>query len=129
MAPELTDREQADTRFKPGRSGNPAGCPRGTKNRSTLAAEALLEGEAERLSRKAVEMALEGDVAAMRLVLERLIPPRRDRPVSLNLPPIDTAADVVGACQAARAAALPRDRVLVFGSFLTVGPALEFLGL
>jgi dihydrofolate synthase/folylpolyglutamate synthase len=38
-------------------------------------------------------------------------------------------ADVVEACRAARAAARPGDRVLVFGSFLTVGPALEFLGI
>ena len=39
------------------------------------------------------------------------------------------AVDVAGACRTARAAARPGDRVLVFGSFLTVGPALDFLGL
>ncbi|MEO8063785.1 MAG: bifunctional tetrahydrofolate synthase/dihydrofolate synthase [Pseudomonadota bacterium] len=38
------------------------------------------------------------------------------------------AADVAAACLAARAAAQPGDRIVVFGSFLTVGPALEFLG-
>jgi dihydrofolate synthase/folylpolyglutamate synthase len=39
------------------------------------------------------------------------------------------AGDVAEACNAARAAARPQDRVVVFGSFLTVGPALEFLGI
>jgi hypothetical protein len=50
-----------DTHFEPGQSGNPAGCPRGSRNRSTLALEAIFEGEAEKLSRRAIEMALEGD--------------------------------------------------------------------
>jgi len=39
------------------------------------------------------------------------------------------APDVAAGCRAARDAARPGDRILVFGSFLTVGPALEFLGL
>jgi dihydrofolate synthase/folylpolyglutamate synthase len=38
------------------------------------------------------------------------------------------APDVAAGCRLARDAALPGDRILVFGSFLTVGPALEFLG-
>lgn len=50
-----------------------------------------------------------------------------------HLPPhasvLSRAADVGEACRVARAAARAQDRVLVFGSFLTVGPALEFLGL
>jgi dihydrofolate synthase/folylpolyglutamate synthase len=47
----------------------------------------------------------------------------------VNASVLTHAADVAQACRAARAAARPGDRVLVFGSFLTVGPALEFLGL
>ena len=39
------------------------------------------------------------------------------------------AGDVAEACRMARATARPGERVLVFGSFLTVGPALEFLGI
>jgi dihydrofolate synthase/folylpolyglutamate synthase len=42
---------------------------------------------------------------------------------------IAQVAGVAGACRAALAAARPGDRVVVFGSFLTVGPALEFLGI
>jgi hypothetical protein len=46
--------------FEKGRSGNPAGRPRGSRNRSTLAAQLMLQGEAEALTRKAVELALGG---------------------------------------------------------------------
>ena len=80
--------------------GNPAGRPRGARNRTTLAMEALLAGEAEALTRKAIEMALEGDGPALRLCMERLIPVRRDRPVQFDLPPIETTADLPKATDA-----------------------------
>jgi dihydrofolate synthase / folylpolyglutamate synthase len=38
-------------------------------------------------------------------------------------------SDIAAACAAARAAAVPGDRVLVFGSFHVAGPALDALGL
>jgi hypothetical protein len=66
-----TGKEQ-DTRFKPGQSGNPNGRPKGSLNATTLAAQALLDGEAETLTRKAVELAKGGDLAALRLCLDRL---------------------------------------------------------
>lgn len=61
---------------------------------------ALLEGEAEGLTRKAVDMALEGDAVALRLCLERLIPPRKEATISMDMPPLKSASDlprVVGA--------------------------------
>jgi len=42
---------------------------------------------------------------------------------------VTLAASVEEGCEAARATARPGDRVLVFGSFHTVGPALRWLGL
>lgn len=83
-----------DTQFEPGQSGNPAGRPRGSRNRSTLALEAIFEGEAEALSRKAIEQALAGDGGAMKLCLDRLLSPRRDRSITFDLPVIETAADL-----------------------------------
>ena len=73
------------TRGRPFQAGNP-GRPKGARNKASLAAEALLDGEAETLARKAVEMALAGDTTAMRLCLERIMPIRRDRPVSFAMP-------------------------------------------
>lgn len=83
---------RAITRGKPFEPGNP-GKPRGARSRATMAAEALLDGEAEGLTRKAIEMALEGDTVAMRLCLERLVPPRKDRPLMFELPPIASPQD------------------------------------
>jgi hypothetical protein len=64
-------------RFRKGRSGNPKGRPAGARNKATQTAELLLDGEAEALTRRAVELALAGDGMALRLCLERIIPPRR----------------------------------------------------
>ena len=86
--------------FVKGQSGNPAGRPRGSMNRSTRAAQLLLDGEATALTRKAVELALAGDPTALRLCLDRTIAPRRDRSVELPLPPIDSAADILRAIKA-----------------------------
>lgn len=102
--PASVQQKQVGGRFQPGRSGNPRGKKPGTKNRATLAAEALLDGEAEALTRKAIKLAKDGDVTALRLCLERLVPPRRERPVSVDLPPIATPADAVHASAAILAA-------------------------
>lgn len=80
--------------FTEGQSGNPAGRPRGSRNRSALALEAIFEGEAEALSRKAIELALAGDGGAMKLCLDRLLSPRRDRSITFDLPTIETADDL-----------------------------------
>ena len=85
-------------RFQPGRSGNPGGKVRGTRHRVTLAAEALLEGEAEALTRKAIELAKTGDTVALRLCLDRILPARKaGRAIRLNLPALRTPDDVMGA--------------------------------
>src|SRR5262245_45758975 len=81
--------------FPKGRSGNPAGRRFGCRNKATMAAQALLAGEAERLTRKAIEAALAGDQTAMRLCIERVLP--RDRAVKFALPPIESASDVARA--------------------------------
>ena len=80
--------------FAKGVSGNPAGRPPGSRNKATVLALELLEGEAEAVARKAIERALEGDSAALRLCLERLIPLRKDRVITLDLPPITSTQDL-----------------------------------
>jgi hypothetical protein len=81
-------------RFEKGTSGNPAGKRPGTRHRATQAAERLLDGEADALTRKAVDLALAGDTVALRLCLERIVPPRRDRPIRLPLGEVRTLADL-----------------------------------
>ncbi len=84
--------------WRPGQSGNPQGRKVGTRCKATVAAETLLQGEAERLTRRAIELALGGDTTALRLCLERIIPPQKaGRTVKLRLPPVNTPADLVAA--------------------------------
>ena len=86
--------------FEQGQSGNPGGRPKGARHRTTLAMEALLDGEAETLTRKAIELALDGDGPALRLCLDRLAPVRKDRHAVFDLPVIDTTADLPKATSA-----------------------------
>ena len=101
---ENTAKKQRGRPFKAGESGNPAGRPQGARNKATVLAEAMLTGEAEALSRRAIELARQGNIPALRLCLERLLPPRRDRVVTFDLPQIETPADAAGASAAVLAA-------------------------
>ena len=86
----------ADGTFGAGNSGK----PRGTRHKATQAVLGLLEGQAQAISRKAVDMALQGDGVALRLCLERLAPPRKDNPVTFPLPHMASAQDAVQAAGA-----------------------------
>ena len=99
MAPVSTVEKQG-SRFQKGTSGNPNGRPKGSRNAATLACEALLDGQAEALTQKAIQMALAGDPVAMRICMDRICPARKDRPVAFALPPINSprdAADIMSA--------------------------------
>jgi hypothetical protein len=76
--------------------GNP-GKRHGIRHKTTLAIQALLDGEGEALTRKAIDMALAGDTTALRLCLERIAPPRKDAPVRFDLPPMEGAQNAAAA--------------------------------
>ena len=98
-----TRKNARKTRGRPFKPGNP-GRPKGARHKTTLAVEALLEGEHEALTRKAIDKALEGDTTALRLCLDRIAPARKDAPVSFDLPPIEKAEDAIAASSALLAA-------------------------
>jgi hypothetical protein len=83
--------------FQKGQSGNPHGRKPGNRNRATLAVESLMEGQAEALSRKAVELALEGNLLALRLCLDRVAPVRKGRAVSIEMKSVVTLQDLAAA--------------------------------
>jgi hypothetical protein len=95
-----TGSRNPDGTFAPGNPGR----PKGARHKTTLAIEALLEGEAEALTRTAIERAKEGDMAALRLCFERLAPARKDAPVRFELPAIQSAQDAAVAAAAILAA-------------------------
>lgn len=82
------------SKFKTGQSGNPNGRPKGALNKTTLATQALLDGEAEALTRKAVELAKTGNPMALRLCLDRVLPPRKDRPINFTMPKVEGVQDL-----------------------------------
>jgi hypothetical protein len=90
----------ADGTFAKGNSANPAGKPKGTLHRTTRAVLEMMQGEAEAVTRKAIDLALAGDSVAMRLVMERLVSPIRERPVTLAMPKISAASDLIAAASA-----------------------------
>jgi hypothetical protein len=96
--------------FRKGRSGNPSGKAKGTRHKATMAVQALLEGEAEALTRKCIDLAKAGDTTALRLCMERLAPAVKSRAVHLSMPPINTADDVLKA-QAATIGAMAKGHI------------------
>ena len=97
--PENTEAEKAG-RWQPGQSGNPAGRPRGSRNAALLALDAIgAEGAAE-VMQAVVGAAKAGDMRAADILLRRLWPEGKGRPVAFTLPPMRAAADIVPALAA-----------------------------
>lgn len=82
--------------YKKGQSGNPAGKPKGAKDKRTEL-RSLLQPHAEDLVKKAVEMAIAGDVSALRICIDRIIPPVKDNRMSISLPKLHDAKSCVEA--------------------------------
>jgi hypothetical protein len=83
--------------FKAGQSGNPAGRMEGSRNAVSVASSNLIEGEAEALTRKLIELALDGNVSCLRHAIDRLHPVKRSAPITLEGMPavhdIESAAE------------------------------------
>ena len=97
MSAENTAGKQRGRPFQKGQSGNPDGRPKGSRNATTIALETLLDGQATALTQKAIDVALTGDMPALRLCLDRILPPRKDSPVAFDLPEMKTLNDTVPA--------------------------------
>lgn len=121
---------KAGSKWKPGQSGNPKGKPKGTRHKATQLAIGMMNDEAEQIVRKVIDGALEGDAVCLRLCLERLAPPAKERPLSLTLPDTATAEGVSAAQQAivqavATGELLPGEAATLAGIVETRRKALE----
>jgi predicted TPR repeat methyltransferase len=96
----LATERTAAGRFPPGHSGNPAGRPPGSRNKSTLAVEDALAARAEELVKLLLRSAWEGKGTALRICFDRIAPLRKGRPVPFELPPLACQDDVVAAASA-----------------------------
>jgi hypothetical protein len=86
--------------FPKGRSGNPKGRPPGARNAAAVLAEQLLDGEAGELVRKVITKAKHGNLPALRICIDRILPPRRERPVQFAMPELRSVGDASKAISA-----------------------------
>lgn len=79
---------QTNGRFANGNKVS-SGRKEGSRNKATLLAQSLLDGQAEKLVQVAIQQAITGDQAMLRLCIERLIPTRKDAPVKIDMPQVN----------------------------------------
>jgi hypothetical protein len=120
--------------WQKGQSGNPAGKPRGARNKATMMVLGLMEQGAEEITQAVIDAARGGDLSAARMVLERLAPPMRERPISIDLPDTSTTDGIDRAQQAiieavGTGALLPGEGNVLAGLVEARRKALETTGL
>lgn len=93
MSDEPTGKNQGH-RWAKGKSGNPAGRPKGSRHAALLALDSIGAEAAEEIMKVAVGLAKGGDLRACELLLGRLWPPRKGRAVQFDLPPMKSPADL-----------------------------------
>jgi hypothetical protein len=96
------EQERNKGRWTKGTSGNPAGRPKGSRNRTTALCADLLSDHAESVMEQCITMAKQGDGVALKLCVDRLIPARaaRDRTVDVALPDVGAVQDLAVAAAA-----------------------------
>ena len=92
-------KKPSETRGRPFEPGNPGGPsrPAGSRNKATLVLDQIADDAGKAILERMVEAAKGGDMRAAELVLQRIWPARKSRPIALTLPAIQSAADVVAA--------------------------------
>jgi len=83
-------------RGRPFQAGNKfgKGRPRGSRNKTTIATQELLNSHSEAILRKALVMALQGEVPLLRAFLDRVVPVQRHSPVAIGKLPAGNAAEI-----------------------------------
>jgi hypothetical protein len=115
-------------RGRPFKPGNP-GRPLGSKNRVTQTLEQLAEGQAEQIFQKVSELAQAGDVSCLRMMLDRIWPPRKAQPINVTMPRINSSQDALDAiaaiCTALGEGRLTPDEIMALSS--VVGRSIQVI--
>lgn len=135
MAPEKTGQKQDKGKWAKGQSGNPDGRPRGARNKATLMAQSLLRRRNRSpLTRKCIQLAMKGQPVALRLCMERILPPAKERPIQLQLQAPRTLEEVLPAMnrvleRVADSTLGPQEGSTLMGMLATTQKTLETLQL
>ena len=95
LPPQIPRRKPPRSAFQPGRSGNPAGPKPGSRHPAFAALDAIGQEGAEAVVRKVAESAVEGDMRAAEIILRRVWPERKGRPINVDLPEMSKPEDLV----------------------------------
>lgn len=95
--PEITGEKQVRSRFQKGCSGNPKGRPKGSIGQAALLAKNILDENVTVICNRLVDEAKNGNIQAIRLILDRILPVRKELPMKIDLPEIKCAQDVLTA--------------------------------
>ena len=128
MTADNSGSKQRGKPFKKGQSGNPAGRPKGSRNRASCIVDSILEPQAQAVAQAALDRALKGDSMLLKELLNRLAPPSRERSVNLELPDLTGPSDLpMAAAEVVRAAAggniTPGEALTLINSLVGVGRA------
>lgn len=126
----MTDENIDPHKFQPGQSGNPGGRPKGSRNKVTAALDAIGDEAAESVIQAIVDKAKEGDMAAARIIADRVWPARKGSRIEFKLPAMDKAEDLPGAItsiaqQVATGDISPDEGALIVGLLETQRRAIE----
>jgi len=99
-----TGKIQDASRFKKGASGNPRGRRAGSRNKATVLLEKMMADDGEGVVNAVLEAAKGGDMQAARIILDRICPPRKERPISCKLPKMEDTSDLIAGISAIMAA-------------------------
>jgi hypothetical protein len=83
-----------------GQSGNPRGRPPSYAHKAAWVAQRMLDRKTVDLVDKVIGSGQGSDKSMLRLYAQKMVPPRQEVPVWLNLPPIEERADIVAALRA-----------------------------
>lgn len=108
--PENTGQKQKKSLFRKGQSGNPNGRPHGSRNKASLMAEMLFAENLQGVCNAVITKAKSGDIQAAKIIFDRLLPPRKDRLISIKLPQVKTPEDILKALSAVTQAIARRER-------------------
>ena len=89
-----TVKKQKNHLFKPGQSGNPKGRPQGSRNKVSILLDGMLQEQAEALLQKAIDEALRGDSQTLRALIDKLLPNKKDNPLNIRLPQMNSTGDL-----------------------------------
>jgi len=82
--------------FQPGNKFG-KGRPLGSRNKASIVLQSMIEGEGEDVVRSLIKQALDGNTAAAKILVERIVPPAKERAVSIELPKVVNATDAINA--------------------------------